>query len=121
MARSSFPSRLAAYALCFGLLSYGGAAGQTGTRAPNTLAARALACANCRGKQGEGTQDVYFPRLAGKPAGYLYNQLEAFRAGWRKYPPVNYLLKFQRSDFLRDLAEYFAAQRPVSAAMIQAG
>lgn len=118
MARSSFPSRLAAYALCFGLLSYGAAAGQTGTRAPNTLAARALACANCRGKQGEGTQDV---RLAGKPAGYLYNQLEAFRAGWRNYPPVNYLLKFQRSDFLRDLAEYFAARRPVSAAMIQAG
>ena len=121
MARSSFPSRLAAYALCFGLLSYGAAAGQTGTRAPNTLAARALACANCRGKQGEGTQDVYFPRLAGKPAGYLYNQLEAFRAGWRKYPPVNYLLKFQRSDFLRDLAEYFAAQRPVSAGTTRAG
>ena len=24
----------------------------------------------------------FFPRLAGKPAGYLYNQLLAFRSGW---------------------------------------
>ena len=48
-------------------------------RAPDTMAARVLACASCHGAQGEGTSDVYFPRLAGKPAGYLYNQLVAFR------------------------------------------
>ena len=42
-------------------------------RAPDTMAARVLACASCHGAEGEGTSDVYFPRLAGKPAGYLYN------------------------------------------------
>jgi cytochrome c553 len=84
----------------------------TAEQPPNTIAARALACANCHGKLGEGTQDVYFPRLAGKPSGYLLNQLEAFRVGRRKYPPMNYLLEFQRTEFLRELAEYFAAQRP---------
>jgi cytochrome c553 len=92
-------------------MSCGVAAGQPG-EPPNTIAARVLACANCHGKQGEGTQDVYFPRLAGKPAGYLFNQLDAFRVGRRKYPPMNYLLEFQRPDFLRDMAAYFAAQRP---------
>ncbi len=58
-------------------------------RAPDTMAARVLACASCHGAEGEGTSDVYFPRLAGKPAGYLYNQLVAFRDGRRKYPPMN--------------------------------
>ena len=58
------------------------------------MAARVLACASCHGAEGEGTSDVYFPRLAGKPAGYLYNQLVAFRDGRRKYPPMNYLLDF---------------------------
>jgi cytochrome c553 len=87
-------------------------AGQNTEQPPDTIAARALACANCHGKSGEGTQDVYFPRLAGKPSDYLFNQLQAFKVGRRKYPPMNYLLEFQRPEFLRDLAEYFAAQRP---------
>jgi cytochrome c553 len=61
---------------------------QTTERPPDTMAARVLACASCHGAQGEGTSDVYFPRLAGKPAGYLYNQLVAFGDGRRKYPPM---------------------------------
>jgi cytochrome c553 len=89
-----------------------GAAAQTREQAPDTMAARVLGCAPCHGKLGEGTQDVYFPRLAGKPAGYLFNQLEAFRVDRRKYPPMNYLLEFQRPDYLREIAEYFAGMRP---------
>jgi len=42
-------------------------------RAPDTMEARLLACAACHGRQGEGTKNDYFPRLAGKPAGYLMN------------------------------------------------
>src|SRR6185312_8874533 len=89
-----------------------GAAAQNGAQPPDTIAARVLGCAPCHGKEGEGTEDVYFPRLAGKPSGYLLNQLEAFRVGRRKYPPMNYLLEFQRTEFLRELADYFAEQRP---------
>jgi cytochrome c553 len=81
-------------------------------RAPDTMAARVAACAPCHGDQGQGTSDPYFPRLAGKPSGYLYNQLVAFRNGRRKYPPMNYLLEYLSEPYLKAIAEYFAAQRP---------
>ena len=63
-------------------------------RAPDTMAARLRVCTPCHGPQGEGTSNDYFPRLAGKPAGYLMNQLVAFRDGRRRYPPMNYLLEY---------------------------
>ena len=71
-----------------------------------------LACTPCHGLRGQGTQDDYFPRLAGKPAGYLYNQLVAFRDGRRHYSPMNYLLEYQNKDYLRAMADYFASQDP---------
>jgi cytochrome c553 len=80
--------------------------------APDTMAARVLACASCHGDKGQGTNDDYFPRLAGKPAGYLYNQLVAFRDGRRKYPPMNYLLEFLPDAYLKAMAEYFASEQP---------
>ncbi|MBS7539732.1 c-type cytochrome [Ancylobacter lacus] len=80
--------------------------------APDTMAARVEACTPCHGNRGEGTSDVYFPRLAGKPSGYLYNQLLAFRSGRRKYPPMNYLLEFLPNAYLQEMADYFADQRP---------
>jgi cytochrome c553 len=76
------------------------------------MAARMEACTPCHGDQGQGTSDVYFPRLAGKPAGYLANQLLAFQEGRRKYAPMNYLLEFQTDQYLRQMAEYFSALRP---------
>jgi cytochrome c553 len=80
--------------------------------APDTMAARVLACAPCHGGQGEGTKDAYFPRLAGKPSSYLFNQLLAFRNGRRRYPPMNYLLEFLPEDYLKQMADYFAELRP---------
>jgi cytochrome c553 len=88
------------------------AAAQPTQRAPDTLAARLRACAACHGPQGEGTGNGYFPRLAGKPSGYLMNQLVAFRDGRRRYPPMNYLLEYQSDAYLRKMADYFAALRP---------
>jgi cytochrome c553 len=85
---------------------------QTPGQPPDTMAARVEACTPCHGNKGEGTNDVYFPRLAGKPAGYLYNQLLAFRSGRRKYPPMNYLLEFLTDPYLQDMADYFASQHP---------
>jgi cytochrome c553 len=70
-------------------------------RAPDTMEARLLACALCHGRQGEGTANDYFPRLAGKPAGYLMNQLVAFRDGRRRYPPMNYLLEYLPDAYLQ--------------------
>lgn len=70
------------------------------------------ACTPCHGAQGEGTDSDYFPRLAGKPAVYLKNQLIAFRDGRRRYAPMNYLLEYQNEAYLQQIAEYFAALRP---------
>lgn len=76
------------------------------------MAPRVMACASCHGVQGQGTGDDYFPRLAGKPSGYLFNQLVAFRDGRRKYPPMNYLLAYLPDAYLRQIADHFASQRP---------
>lgn len=81
-------------------------------RAPDTMEARVAACVGCHGAKGRGVENVYFPRLAGKPAGYLYNQLLAFRDGRRKYVPMNYLLAYLPDEYLMRMAEYFAAQNP---------
>ena len=85
---------------------------QAPNRPPDTMAARVAACAPCHGGDGEGTSDVYFPRLAGKPGGYLYNQLLAFRGDRRKYPPMNYLLEFLPDSYLQEIADYFASLHP---------
>jgi cytochrome c553 len=79
--------------------------------APDTMAARVQGCATCHGPSGEGTQDAGFPRIAGKPAGYLFNQLQNFRDGGRSYPPMNYLLAYLHDDYFTDMATFFAAQR----------
>jgi cytochrome c553 len=71
-----------------------------------------LACTPCHGPRGQGTHDDYFPRLAGKPAGYLFNQLAAFREGRRHYSPMNYLLEYQNDTYLHAMASWFASQSP---------
>jgi cytochrome c553 len=90
----------------------GAAQAQTQPTAPDTMAARVQACAACHGVHGEGTDNDYFPRLAGKPADYLYNQLQNFREGRRKYPPMNYLVTYLSDEYLHQIATYFSDQRP---------
>jgi cytochrome c553 len=82
----------------------------------DSMEARAQGCVTCHGQQGQGTGDGRFPRIAGKPAGYLYNQLVAFRDGTRSYPPMNYLVAYLPDAYLREMADHFARQRPAAAA-----
>jgi cytochrome c553 len=56
-------------------------------------------------------RDGSFPRIAGKPAGYLFNQLRNFREGRRSYPPMSYLLEYLHDDYFTEMAQFFAAQR----------
>jgi cytochrome c553 len=74
----------------------------------NSIAQRALACAACHGKEGRATQEGYFPRIAGKPAGYLYNQLINFRDGRRQYPLMTYMVAHLSNDYLKEMAGYFS-------------
>ncbi|RZI44599.1 c-type cytochrome [Herbaspirillum sp. HC18] len=77
------------------------------------IAKRAAPCMVCHGKEGRAASDGYYPRIAGKPAGYLYNQLRNFRDGRRlQYPLMTYLVQHLSDDYLKEFAEYFARQHP---------
>ncbi|WP_371851780.1 c-type cytochrome [Duganella phyllosphaerae] len=78
---------------------------------PDTLQQRVAACIACHAV--EERRDAYFPRIAGKPAGYLYNQLLNFRDGRRNYPMMSYMVAQLSDEYLREIAEFFAAQHPV--------
>ncbi|MBY0239285.1 MAG: cytochrome c4 [Burkholderiaceae bacterium] len=90
---------------------------------PDTMAQRVAACTACHtdGAKAAATikadataarGDVYFPRIAGKPAGYLYNQLRNFREGRRQYAMMTYMTEQLSDAYLMEIAEYFASQHP---------
>jgi cytochrome c553 len=82
----------------------------------DTMAQRLLACTGCHGADGRAASDGYYPRIAGKPAGYLFRQLRAFRDGQRPYAPMTQLLAPLDDAYLREIAAYFAAlQLPYAA------
>ena len=74
----------------------------------DTMAQRTLACGACHGKQGRAGPDGYYPRLAGKPAGYLYNQLLNFRDGRRHYGLMTGLLAPLTDAYLMEIAQHFS-------------
>jgi cytochrome c553 len=75
----------------------------------DSMAQRTLACTGCHGPQGKSGPDGYYPRLAGKPAGYLYNQLRNIQDGRRHYALMEGLLAPLNDAYLREIAAYFAA------------
>jgi cytochrome c553 len=94
----------------FAAFSLAAALSATPTMAPDTLEQRVAACLACHSVKERG--DAYFPRIAGKPAGYLYNQLRNFRDGRRHYPMMTYMVTPLPDAYLREIADYFAAQHP---------
>ncbi len=78
-------------------------------QADEAMARRARACTGCHGEQGRAAADGYYPRIAGKPAAYLHQQLLAFRDGRRRYALMTHLLEPLSDAYLRELAEHFAA------------
>lgn len=87
---------------------------------PDTMAQRVAACTACHtaganvkaDAQAAARGDVYFPRIAGKPAGYLYNQLRNFREGRRHYAMMTYMTEQLSDAYLMEIAEYFASLHP---------
>ncbi len=75
----------------------------------DTLAQRTLACSACHGAEGRAAPDGYYPRIAGKPAGYLYNQLLHFREGRRHYGLMTRLLEPLSDTYLSEIAGHFAS------------
>lgn len=96
---------------CLAFLAAGSLAASLAAAAPpqDTLAQRVAPCTTCHGKEGRAAPDGYQPRIAGKPAGYLYHQLLNFRDGRRRYGPMVYLVDPLSDAYLREIAEHFAA------------
>jgi cytochrome c553 len=95
---------------------------------PDTLEQRIMACTACHA--GKERSDAFFPRISGKPAGYLYNQLVNFREGRRQYPLMTYMVEHMPDAYLREIAQYFSEQHTpappaqpgnASAAMLERG
>ncbi len=77
-------------------------------------AKRMQACTTCHGAGATATvgrtaNEVYFPRIAGKPAGYLFNQLVNFRDGRRHNGLMVGLVEHLNDASLMEMAQYFAA------------
>lgn len=71
------------------------------------------ACAACHGEHGEGVRGAeYYPHLAGKPVGYLFEQLKGFREGRRSNTQMTWFVQFADDAFLKEIAEYYAALEP---------
>lgn len=90
-------------------------AAQPSQTVPDTLAQRLVACTSCHARadaRGNPVNDAYYPRIGGKPAGYLYNQLLNFREGRRQYPLMTYLVDHLPDPYLHEIAGWFAAQHP---------
>jgi cytochrome c553 len=120
---------LAGALLAFGVAA--GAARATTPNVPDTLQQRIAACTTCHGVHGEGRPgSKFFPRLAGKPAAYLARQMRDFQVGLRRYAPMEYAVRHLTPDYMREIADYFAAQEvayapspapAVSAAVLRRG
>ncbi len=74
----------------------------------DTIAQRLRACTGCHGENGRAEGDVYFPRIAGKPAGYLYNQLRNFRDGRRNYRLMTGMVALLSDSYLQEIATHFS-------------
>lgn len=76
---------------------------------PDTMAERVKACTICHGEEDRAGRDAYYPRIAGKPQGYLFNQLRNFRDGRRHYQPMAILLENMTDEYLQEIALHFAS------------
>jgi cytochrome c553 len=103
-------ARLMAWSLAvlLGLMA-AAALAQTPARFADNMAERTRACMACHGDQGRAGPDGYYPRLAGKPAGYLHNQLRNFAQGRRHYELMARLIDPLTDEYLGEMARYFSS------------
>ena len=97
--------------MLIGLALLAGAAASPAQDAP-TLRTRSLAatCAQCHGTEGHAVAGAAVPGLAGLPAGYLIDQMTAFKSGARAATVMHQIARGYSDVQIDQLARYFAAQ-----------
>ncbi len=82
------------------------------TVAGEPMRERVRACTACHGEERIEIAEGFVPRIRGKPAGYLYNQLMNYRAHRRHDATMTYLVRNLSPAYLTQIADFFAAQQP---------
>lgn len=85
------------------------ASGSLSVTVPDTMEERVKACTICHSNKDRVGRDAYYPRIAGKPAGYLFNQMRNFRDGRRYYQPMAILLENMSDEYILEIARYFSS------------
>ena len=81
--------------------------------ADDDMRERLAACAACHGDEGQGIRGAeYFPHLAGKPSGYLLEQLQGFREGRRANTQMTWLVQYLDDPYMKEIADYYAQLPP---------
>lgn len=84
-------------------------AAQPGRVFEDSVRQRVQLCASCHGEQGRAGPDGYYPRIAGKSAAYLYNQLRHFQTGARRHNLMVRLVANLSDAYLWEIAQHFSA------------
>lgn len=109
LARSLSGSLLTGWMVLLGMGLWAmSAACAQGNTFKDDMAERTRACTACHGEQGRAGPDGYYPRLAGKPAGYLFNQLKNFQEGRRHYKLMTRLVDPLSDAYLQEMADHFS-------------
>jgi cytochrome c553 len=74
-------------------------------------AGKAAVCGACHGPGGNSSNPEW-PKLAGQHAAYVYHELTELKSGVRKAPVMNAQAAPLSDQDMKDLAAYFAAQKP---------
>jgi cytochrome c553 len=74
-------------------------------------AGKAAVCGACHGPGGNSSNPEW-PKLAGQHAAYTYHELVELKSGARKNPVMNAQAAPLSDQDMKDLAAYFAAQKP---------
>ena len=88
--------------------SAGPSAAERPAALPDTMEQRVLTCTSYHTRPDRN--DAFFPRISGKPAGYLYNQLVNFKTGARQFPMMTYMVTHLPDAYLREIAQHFSQQ-----------
>lgn len=87
-----------------------GAAADDSLVARDTMTQRVQPCLACHGEASINLQAGYVPRLDGKPAGYLFNQLVNYQDGRRQHRAMVHMVSNLSEEYLWEMAEYFASR-----------
>ncbi len=78
---------------------------------PDTLEQRLAACSACHGERGMGDASrPEIPRLAGKPAGYLYKQMHSIKSQQGQNQAMEYVMRQLSPSYMHKIAQYYEQQ-----------